>query len=326
MVLAAAAGAQEAELWISGKVRNRTTWQPLAGAEVRVLGSDLKAVSNNEGYFVIDGVAAGSHTIEVGCTGYLSHKLEVSVSDGIDSEVTIALVPLVFLSEVVVTPSHFKLLGDQPEPRLFLDRESVDRLPHLANDLYRAISWLPGTSGDDISAKIHIRGGEENEILMMLDGLEIYEPFHLKDFDSIFSVVDGRAVGGLDMLTGGFPAEYGNRMSGVIDITSRTTTENLQTELDVSFINAGVLSEGSFAEDRGQWLVSVRRGYLDIVLGWVDDDSDFKPIYYDALAKLQYRISGRSTLSANLLASWDDLTYEEYDDAGDILEEEVEKR
>jgi hypothetical protein len=323
VLVGSAAGAEE-NGWISGTVRNQTTWQPLAGAQVSVVATDLQTVSDSDGSFLITEVPPGTHTLQISLHGFLTRTTEeINMAPGGVVELELTLQPLVFLSEVVVTPSHFRLMGNQPEQRLFLDRESVDRLPHLADDLYRAISWLPGTSGDDISAKIHIRGGEQNEILVMLDGLEIYEPFHLKDFDSIFSVVDSEAVGGLDMITGGFPAEYGNRMSGVIDISSRTSLGETETTIGASFINAGILSEGSFADNRGQWLASVRRGYLDFILGWVDDDSNFEPVYYDALAKLQYQISERNQLSINMLASRDELEYEEFDGSGVELEEEV---
>jgi hypothetical protein len=113
----------------------------------------------------------------------------------------------VFLGEVVVTPSHFKILEEEPETRQFLSRTEVEQMPHLADDLYRAVKRLPGAAGGDYSAQFNVRGGEQEELLVMLDGVELYEPYHLKDFRGVFSIIDSTAVSGVDLLTGGYPVE-----------------------------------------------------------------------------------------------------------------------
>ena len=171
----------------------------------------------------------------------------------------------IFLGEVVVTPSHFKILEDEPETRQFLSRTEVEQMPHLADDLYRAVKRLPGTAGGDFSAQFNVRGGEQEELLVLLDGVELYEPFHLKDFQSVFSVIDSAAVGGVDLLTGGFPVQYGDRMSGVMDISVATPSEPVSTTLAISTMNAGVFSAGLFDEGEGSWLVSARAWYPDFL-------------------------------------------------------------
>ncbi len=98
--------------------------------------------------------------------------------------------------EIVGTPSHFRILDTRAESRQFLSREEVSQMPHIADDLYRAVKRLPGASGGDVSAQFNVRGGATDEMLVILDGMEIYEPFHLKDFQNIFSTVDAEANGG----------------------------------------------------------------------------------------------------------------------------------
>ena len=134
-------------------------------------------------------------------------------------------------------------------------------MPHAADDLYRAVKRLPGAAGGDFTAKINVRGGEQDELLVILDGLELYEPFHLKDFQSVFSIIDSEAIGGVDFLTGGFPVQYGDRMSGVMDITVATPTGPATTAIDISTINARLVTQGSFNEDRGRYFVSARAWY-----------------------------------------------------------------
>lgn len=210
--------------------------------------------------------------------------------------------------EIVVTPSHYALLKTEPERRQFLSREEVRKLPHLSDDLYRAVSWLPGTASSDFSADFHVRGGESQEILVMVDGAEIYDPFHIKDIN-VFSTIDAEAVGGVDFLTGGFPVEYGDRMSGVIDISSLKPESHRRTTLGASFVNARALGAGTFRGDRGTWLASLRRGYLDVVLGFLGVEDQLSPVYYDLLAQVEYRLSGRQTLAANVQGAYDRLDY-----------------
>lgn len=212
---------------------------------------------------------------------------------------------------IVVTPSRYSILREDPSGGAALSRRDVDRLPHLTDDVYRVVAFLPGVASGDVSAQLNVRGGEQNEILVLVDGLEVYEPFHFEDFASIFSVVDTEAVDGLDFLSGGFTAEYGDRMSGVLDI-STASPEEKRTSAGLSFVNARVLSEGRFAGEKGSWLVSGRRGYLDLVLDQVRNENDtsrLSPTYYDLLAKARYRLGDDSVLTFDLLGSYDNLEF-----------------
>ena len=185
-------------------------------------------------------------------------------------------------------------------------------MPHLAEDVYRAVGWLPGTAHGDISADFHVRGGEEAETLVLLDGLEIYTPFHLRELD-VFSTIDSRVVGGVDFLSGGFPVEYGDRMSGVLDISPVVPAGRQRHSLGLSFINAGYLGSSAFAGERGQWLLSARRGYLDLVLEIIDE-TELDPVYYDLLGQVRYRLDDRNLLSLSVHGSHDRVDFRDEDD------------
>ena len=216
----------------------------------------------------------------------------------------------VAIDQIVVTPSHYGILGGQPEQRQFLSREEVRALPHFSDDLYRAINRIPGAASSDVSASFNIRGGERNEVEVLLDGVPIYEPFHVKDLNGVFSTLDAEAIGAVDILTGGFPAEYGGRMSGVIDIASLTPSAR-RTEIGISMLNSRVLSAGTFSDNRGQWLFSFRPGYLHQVLRMIDKTSGLDPSYYDLLSKVQWQLSNTTVISANLFSSQDSLRFDD---------------
>lgn len=305
---------------IRGTVRSKVDGTGLPGTEILVLPGGTQVVAGVGGRFEIAGLTPGSYHLEARRPGFIVESTpEIEVAAGAVVELAIELTPSpVAIDHIVVTPSRFSLLGEQPESAQFLDRGQVERLPHLFDDVYRAVTRLPGTAAGDISAKFHVRGGEEDELLVLLDGLELYEPFHFKDFLNIVSIVDSRAIGSLEFLTGGFPAEYGDRMSGVMDITLTTPEQGHHTATGVSFLNAFLLSEGTYARDRGQWLVSARRGYLDIALDLTHNDTEqFTPRYFDVLGKVQYRLGDRNVLSTNVLGAYDDISFTSDDETED---------
>jgi len=219
----------------------------------------------------------------------------------------------VAVDQIVVTPSRFSLLSEQPEERQFMSREDVRTLPHFGDDVYRAINRVPGAASNDVSASFNIRGGAQNEVEVLLDGAEVYEPFHVKDLFNAFSMLDSEAIGSADVLTGGFPVEYGGRMSGVIDVTSQTPIDT-HTELGISMLNSRLLTSGTFGANRGQWLMSFRPGYLHEVLRSIDSTTALDPVYFDLFGKLQWQFSDSTIVSANLLASRDHIRL----DASDV--------
>ncbi len=209
------------------------------------------------------------------------------------------------LPEVVVTVSRYALAFNPPEASAVMTQADVRTLPKLADETLRAVQRLPGSAASGISAQSHIRGGELDEVLMVLDGLPLIEPFHLKNFLTPVSVFDAAAIESLDVYSGGFTTNYGDRMSGVIDIVPLAPQERY-TELGLSLFHANALSAGTFAEHRGQWLASVRRSNLDLIADAVDSDVG-KPKYFDAFARVSFAVSDSATVFGGALTSRDEI-------------------
>jgi len=217
------------------------------------------------------------------------------------------------LPEIVVTSSLHRLQYTQSGKQTYLDRELATRIPAAAEEAVRITNRLPGTAGNGISSRNHIRGGEVNEVLFLLDGLRLYEPFHLKDFQSIATIVNSNAIDGIDFFSGAYPAKFGDRMSGVMNISLRSPQEDMETELAVSFFNASALSIGRFGgDDKGDWLVAARRGNLDLIAD-VINPSIGSPDYQDYLVHTGWEFGPRSRLSVNLLVSHDKLSLNDED-------------
>jgi outer membrane receptor protein involved in Fe transport len=208
------------------------------------------------------------------------------------------------LDKIVVTPGRF-MIYDGTIPQLSLSKEEIERFPLIDNDIMRSGHILPGVIASDYSARFSVRGGEKDGVSVRLDGMELYNPYHLQDFGGAVSLVGLGLIQRADLLMGGFPAEYGQKMSGVFDMTTKTpNTEKVSVNFGLDLINATAMVEGPLTE-KGGWLLSARRGYVDLILALIDLDEEYKPQYADVYGKLIYQLSEADTITLNGLYGWD---------------------
>ncbi len=301
---------------IHGFVRARPSRANLAGVRLLLPEVDKESISGQDGSFMLDELVAGAYRLEAHLPGFVVERFDIRVAPGEVIELQILLQPAPMeLDEIIVTPSFISLLREDPVVGLNLDREDIFALPHLGDDIYRAFSILPGVTGEEVSARFSVRGGRTDEVLMLLDRVELYEPFHLKDYGSALSIVTPKALAEVNLMTGGFPAEYGDRMSGVLDMTT-VEVDRLETLLGLSLLTAEVGSTGTYAGDRGQWFASARRGQLDLALQFLGQDQ--QPKYWDAFAKTSYQLAPEHRLGLHALYSDDSLDFFNLDPGQDI--------
>jgi hypothetical protein len=295
---------------ILGRVVDSRGGAPVVNAMVR-LETGQGSLSDASGEFMIVNVPPGIYRIEVTSIGWepgAVDRVEVLESDTVT--VTIRLEQgVVSLPEVLVSPGTFGVLEEvSPDVTRTLTRDEIQTLPQFGEDVFRALKRLPGVASDDISTKLNIRGGTDREVLVRLDGLELYEPYHMKDWDGALGIVDLNALGGVELTAGGFGAEFGDKLTGVFDMTSRTTVEDARTTLGLSISNLTAMSRGGFAGEKGAWLFSARRGFMDLVMKLMGEDDRLSPEYYDLFGKVSYQASSRHILSANVLHAGDDFS------------------
>jgi hypothetical protein len=295
---------------IAGLVLNRANEAPIPNTLIQ-LSDGRGSLSNEGGRFILVNVPPGTYSLTVTGLGWESATLsEIEVTAGNTSTVEVRLTQGVIpLSALVVSPGTFVILDDTKSVALqTLTRKQIETIPQVGEDVFRSLKRLPGIAAGDISTRLYLRGGQDRETLILLDGMELYEPYHMKDFEGVLGIVDINAIGGIDLHAGGFPVDFGDRAAGVFDMETRSPpTEGTRTTLGLSLTNATVMSQGAFAGGKGQWLVSGRRGYMDVAFRLTDVDNGFSPIYYDLLGKVKYQLGSRHLLSANILQAGDEL-------------------
>ena len=211
------------------------------------------------------------------------------------------------LEEIVVHASRYTLTTDLVGSEAVLTQEDVQNMPRLADETLRAVQRLPGFATNGFSSLGAVRGGEPNETAIVLDGLRLYEPFHLKNFLNPISLLDSRVIDSLEVYSGGFPVIHGDRMSAIIEASSVAPTPPRYYEAGLSLFHASLLAASQFADGRGQGLISGRRSNVGDLAHYSEKEFG-EPQYFDMFGKLSYRLSDATRASFNALASGDRIT------------------
>lgn len=294
---------------ITGKIINASDKQPIPYANIVIVKTQTGTTSDTNGKFRIANVRDSIYSIVISSIGFEPYVLEkITIVNGNSIDVgTIQLKESVItLNEVTVSPGSYSIMERRNSANsLALSEKNIKNMA-WAEDVTRAVSRLPGISASDYSSRFAIRGGEANQVMISLDGMELYEPFHQRELGGgLFSIVDIEAVRGIDLLTGGFGADNGNRLSGVFAMKTKTQkTDERNTSIGLSVMNARIYTEGKFAKNKGSYLFSARRGMLDLSLKAVGNIEYF-PKFYDGLTKVEYILNDKHILSFHLLHSGD---------------------
>jgi hypothetical protein len=297
-----------------------SAWDDHPLSDVNISFSDkIKIKTDSSGVFSADNLEPGSYILKFSHVGFetVTKKVNAIAGDSIRLDIVMHESP-VSVEDITVLSNKPGTIDEITTPHNSLKQENLADLPKIGEDIYRAVTRIPGVSSNDFSATFKVRGGEHDQVLVLLDGLELYEPFHIKDIDGgILSIVDMDIVESLDLSTGAFSAAYGNHLSGVFNIKTKkpeADKKNLTTSID--FLNARCLSAGTFSNNEGSWLASARRGYFEIVSKLTDDYGEVSPAFYDMFVKSDFEPGPNHSLSVNFLHAHDNFDY--IDDEGNI--------
>ncbi|MDH3640314.1 MAG: TonB-dependent receptor, partial [Gammaproteobacteria bacterium] len=300
---------------ILGVVRAPGQGPLIANVEVSLVGNSNRQLIADDGRFSFASVKPGQYTLHVRHPTYRwegSEEVTVRANKPAVALIELGAPAVARLDRVVVGASQYELLRPPGSSHRLLTNTMLEHFPDVGDDPLRAVKRLPGVATGGLSAASNVRGGVIDETLIRFDGLRLVNPFHLRDFQSIFSTIDPRIVRTIDVYTGGFPVNYGDRMSGVIDVESMSPPAPRYHEVGLSFFNTSILSSGIFSDGDGEWLASARRSNLDL---WFDALNNLpgKPRYTDAFAKISHELGSATKITGNVLLFSDDLQLSDTD-------------
>ena len=210
------------------------------------------------------------------------------------------------LAEIVVSTSRYAA-GTETTPSAFaLQGADLASQPSLGDDSLRALARLPGIAQTGLSAQSSVRGGESGEVLVLLDGFPLRQAFHLPAYQSLFSILDPAVIESAEVYTGGFPARYGNRMSGVFDLSTIAAGQAPRRALGLSFFNATALQSGRIPATDIEYLLAGRLGTLKPLVHAFAPAAG-SPSYSDLFGRFSLGETERVRLSGNILWAHDEL-------------------
>ena len=255
---------------INGFIRDDASGEPISYANVFLSNSSLGAATNSDGYFVISEIPLGLYELNATMIGYAVFKKKVDLSLGESIRLEIRLKEEAIKgTEVLVTAERQKFERSMESSQIALDLREINSAPAFVEpDVFRTLQMLPGVqTTSDFSSALYVRGSTPDQNLIMLDGIAVYNPYHL---GGIFSTFNTDAIKEADFHAGGFPARYGGRMGAILNVINREgNTEKVTGSANLSLISSKALIEGPIPKwkgMKGSWMISGRRTYIDKVV------------------------------------------------------------
>ncbi len=306
---------QNKDIKISGLITDASTGEALIRTNILLYKDTLSfdnpplsgAVTNQFGFYVIPDIQPGDYFLIARYIGYKTAVRELNVDDAKPT----------FSFNIVLEPENIKLeeVVVRGEKKKTLEISTVDispdllkKLPSLSGeiDLFRALQMLPGVATvSEISNGLYVRGGSPDQTLTMVDGIIVYNPSHLGNFASTFN---SDAIKDVKLIKGAFPAEYGGRLSSVLDVKLRSgTKESNKGIISLGAVNSHATFEGPLGKD-ATYMISGRKMYYDLLQENFDKSSTIPRYnFYDLSGKVTSNLSEQSVLFVSGMYSQDNI-------------------
>lgn len=283
---------------VSGTVKSERSGETIINTSIKVIGSEDGSVSNEYGFYSIT-LPAGEYQLQYSAVGYETLTETLLLNGDIVKNVTLPE-EIKNLEAVNVTANTKGRTITNPQMGVErLSMTEIKTIPMLLGerDILKAIQLLPGIkSAGDGNSGFYVRGGSSDQNLILLDEAVVYNASHLMGF---FSTFNPDVVKDITVYKGGMPAQYGGRLSSVLDIKmNEGNNQDLNVSGGIGIISAKLNVEGPIQKGKSSFLLSGRRSYADVFTGLSKDSSlkNNKLYFYDLNAKMNYTLGEKDRL------------------------------
>ena len=282
---------------ISGYIKDSLNGETLIGATVTVQGQTKGISSNLYGFYSIT-LDEGKYILICSFIGYRYKAVAIDLTA--DTKINFEVLPKIYLSEEVIvsTKKRDANVKNAQMGKFTLPMEQIKSIPAFLGevDLLKTIQFLPGVrNAGEGSAGIYVRGGGPDQNLILLDDAPVYNTGHLFGF---FSIFNADAIKNVTLIKGGMPAQYGGRLSSVLDVSMKEgNNQKLQVEGGIGVIASRLSIQGPLKKNKSSFIISGRRTYIDaLTKPFIKSTSQFKGsgyYFYDLNAKVNYIFSDK---------------------------------
>ncbi len=277
---------------VSGYVSDKNTDERLIGVNIYSPSMNIGTISNSFGFFSLQ-LADSSSSLIISYMGYKSDTLIIEPQKNLF--LNIRLENGLILDEITVVAENENQIQKNEISVVQISMDKLYKLPEFVgeNDIFHALQFMPGIqSGSEGKANLYIRGGSQDQNLIILDDVPLYNVSHYGGFLSTFNT---DAIKEFKVYKGGFPARYGGRLSSVIDMRMKDGDMNhYHASGSIGIMSSKIEVNGPLIKEKSSFLISLRKNTLPIFRIISDVKLDYR--FYDINSKLNYKINDKNRI------------------------------
>lgn len=302
---------------LSGIITDASSGETMIGAKVVIVELRTGATTNNYGFYSLT-VPKGTYEVEFRMTGLETVKKTIDLSEDVRMDIELGG-EVTELEQVIVNAKAKENTENTAMGQHELEMNEIKTLPAFMGevDLVKTIQLLPGVSSAAEGGQgFYVRGGGPDQNLVLLDEAVVYNASHLFGF---FSVFNADAVKSVSLTKGGMPANFGGRMSSVLEVNmNEGNNKSFGLKGGIGAISSRLTAQGPLKKDKGSFIVSARRTYIDVIMkAAIPDESPFAGssyYFYDLNLKMNYKLGDKDRLYLSGYYGKDEFTFGNVED------------
>ncbi len=299
------------KITVSGYIKDAASKEVLIGASVYNANSKTGTTTNQYGFFSLTVATADTVELLISISGYSIQAKKIIAKENIQLDVLMENATGILGEVIITTGKNDRNVQKAQMGVIDVPIRAIKNLPVLLGerDIMKIIQLLPGVQGgQEGTTGFYVRGGNLDQNLVQLDEATVYNPNHLFGLFSTFNV---NAINNVQLIKGGFPAEYGGRLSSILNITMKEgNKKKYQVEGGIGLLSNNLTVQGPIQKNKSSFIISARRSHIDLLLkatGTAKKNTSYK--FYDVNAKMNFELGKKDHLFLSFFKGNDNAAY-----------------